>query len=193
MNKRTCTFDGCDKRYEAGGYCIAHYRQLWRGKPLTSLRVTISPSERLDMHTDKTGDCWIWTGTRNAKGYGQININHKMVGAHRVAYELAYGPIHNGLQIDHHRCYNHACVNPAHLRACTNKQNQENRAGATVNSKSGVRGVCWNRSASKWRGKVTHNGKDIFVGYFATIEGAEAAVITKRNELFTHNDADQAS
>ena len=35
------------------------------------------------------------------------------------------------------------------------------------------------------------NGKRHHVGYFTTVQDAEAAVIAKRNELFTHNDLDR--
>jgi hypothetical protein len=38
---------------------------------------------------------------------------------------------------------------------------------------------------------VKHNGKSVYVGRFWTIEEAEAAVIAKRIELYTHNDADR--
>lgn len=31
---RTCTFEGCDRKYRAKGYCIVHYNMLKRGKAL---------------------------------------------------------------------------------------------------------------------------------------------------------------
>jgi len=192
-NKRTCTFDGCEQPHEARGYCEAHYRQLRLGRPLTPIQRHAKPGmelrDRFDMYTDKTGECWVWTASKDAHGYGQIRIGNKRIRAHRAAYALAYGPIPEGLHIDH-KCHTPACVNPKHLRACTNKQNSENRAGASANSKSGVRGVYWNKALAKWKGQVGHNGQGIYVGLFATIEEAEAAVIAKRNELFTHSDAD---
>lgn len=57
---------------------------------------------------------------RNANGYGVVGRKTEL--AHRLAYEAAYGPIPEGLTIDH-RCFNPPCVNPQHLQAVTLKQN----------------------------------------------------------------------
>lgn len=63
---------------------------------------------------DKSGDCWVWTGSKRRRGYGRINIEGKSVVAHRFAYELLVGPIPDGLHLDH-LCRNTSCVNPDHL------------------------------------------------------------------------------
>jgi len=78
--------------------------------------------ERMEAYTDKSGDCWIWTGAMRENGYGHILLNGKMRGAHRVAYELAVGPIPHGLVIDH-LCRTPACVRPEHLEAVTQREN----------------------------------------------------------------------
>jgi len=193
-NKRTCTFAGCNKRYEAGGYCLGHYAQAWHGKPLTKLRSRdakgMSLQDRIEAHTQKTDTCWIWTGAITRGGYGNISIGRKKRKVHRVAYELAHGPISTGMVIDH-ICHNRACVRPDHLRLATVKQNSENRAGATIKSKSGIRGVHWCPEKGRWAGRVGHYRKIVHVGYFETPGDAEAAVIAKRNELFSYNNTDR--
>lgn len=73
----------------------------------------------------KTESCWLWTGCKNKDGYGKIRFNGKTELAHRVAWELANGPLAEGLTIDHvwPKCQNRSCVNLAHLEPVTNKEN----------------------------------------------------------------------
>jgi hypothetical protein len=110
--------------------------------------------------------------------------------AHRFAYESINGPIPEGLQVDH-ICHNTSCVLVKHLRLATPSQNKENMAGARADSKSGIRGVRWARRQRKWYASVRQMGALHYLGYFDDIRDAEAAVIAKRNELFTHNNADR--
>ena len=147
-------------------------------------------SDRMGFHTDRTGECWLWTGSKNGSGYGYVCVDGKTKKAHRVAYELAFGPIPVGAQIDH-TCHTRSCVNPDHLRPVTPKQNQENRAGARTTSKTGVRGVYWHGMGKKWVAQVGHNGRNVYIGAFTTVAEAESAAIAKRLELFTHNETDR--
>lgn len=57
--------------------------------------------------------CYLWTGNLSA-GYGALRIGQKMVKAHRLAWELANGPIPAGMCVCH-RCDNPLCSNPDHL------------------------------------------------------------------------------
>jgi hypothetical protein len=66
--------------------------------------------------------CHLWTGARNVWGYGRLHVGGKMLAAHRVAWELANGPIPDGMWVLHH-CDVRDCVNPAHLYLGTHRQN----------------------------------------------------------------------
>jgi len=142
---------------------------------------------------EKTSGCWNWTASLNTSGYGQIGSGGQFGRphlAHRVAYELEVGPIPEGMQVDH-LCFNRICVNPAHLRLVTNKQNNEHMAGVQSNNSSGYTGVYWRKELSKWSAQVVHNGKNHRIGLFRNLEDAAEAVKAKRLELFTHNDLDR--
>lgn len=158
--------------------------------------LTESHIEDFWSRVNKSDHCWSWTGRITDKGYGlaRYTINGKRHGirAHRLAYELTNGTIPTDMQVDH-LCHNRSCVRPAHLRVATHKQNQENLAGAQTRNKSGARGVSWYARKNLWMGSVRHNKKLYHVGYFATIDEAERAVIAKRNALFTHNEIDRSA
>lgn len=71
--------------------------------------------------------CWLWDGAKNNQGYGVMNVGaHRVQTAHRLAWEIARGPIPEG-QCVLHRCDNPSCINPAHLFLGTQKDNAEDR------------------------------------------------------------------
>jgi hypothetical protein len=154
--------------------------------------MSIRNLERFWSKVEKFDGCWAWTAALTPAGYGKFAYQGKTALAHRLAYEDAKGPIPTGLFIDH-ACHNRKCVNPGHLRLATPKQNMENRQAPSSHNTSGVRGVHLDkrRARPRWVAAVSHGGKHIHVGNFDTIAEAEAAVIAKRLELFTHNDIDK--
>lgn len=62
--------------------------------------------------------CWLFTGSLDGTGYGQIYWNGRLHAAHRVAHEYFIGPIPDGYEVDH-LCGVYACVSPHHIEAVT--------------------------------------------------------------------------
>jgi hypothetical protein len=134
------------------------------------------------------GSCWIWVACRNAAGYGSVSDgNGGTMLAHRRAWQALIGDLPPVLD---HICHVRACVNPAHLRPVTVKQNCENLLGAYRNSASGIRGVRQRRNGT-WEARVRHLGVLHELGPYDTAEEADQAARALRLALFTHNDADR--
>jgi hypothetical protein len=92
----------------------------------------------------------------------------KLLLLHRFVYELAYGPIPEGLQIDHidgNRSNNFL----SNLRLVTHQQNQWNRTAA--------KGYYWNKQHKKWMARISLNGKEKFLGYFDSEAEAHQAYL----------------
>lgn len=70
--------------------------------PLFWSRVVFSPT------------CWDWTGARNAKGYGHVDVQKRFHYVHRLVYAHTYGPFPDHLFVLH-TCDRPACVRPSHL------------------------------------------------------------------------------
>lgn len=132
----------------------------------------------------QTGGCWVWTASKNKKGYGQICVGYgsRLMLAHRFAWELVIGPIPEGMQLDH-KCHNPSCVNPDHLRLATNTENSRNCA-RPVNNKSGFKGVSWDTRSGKWRACICVNNRTIGLGRFADPRAAHEAYCKAAREHF---------
>lgn len=195
-NKKLCSYTGCSRPHRARSYCNGHLQMLKRGQPLVPIMERVpsdlGPAQIIDRYAVKKDGCWGWARNLSSEGYAIYSIKREQHYAHRVSYEAHNGPIPDGLFVDH-MCHNRSCTNPAHLQLVTNKENHENRPGPQANSTTGVRGVSRIKRSGKYEAYLKHWGKRIRVGNFSTITEAEAAVVAKRNELFTNNLMDRVT
>jgi len=107
VTTKVCSVEGCDRGGKIRrGMCGTHYEQLRKQGRLEPLPTPATPAERFTASLIRTPNgCLEWTRHRTPQGYGQMG---KGVLAHRFAWELAYGPIPDGLCVLHH-CDNPPC------------------------------------------------------------------------------------
>lgn len=106
---------------------------------------TRRPRLPFDQLVEKGPDCWTWVGPISTSGYGR----YKHAYAHRWSYEQHVGPIPEGLHIDH-LCRNRLCVNPAHLEAVTQAENNRRSMAPRI---------------ILWRENRCHRGHDLNEAY----------------------------
>lgn len=92
----------------------------------------------------KLGGCIFGKPSKSHTGYSQVNYKGKAMGGHRVAWIKAFGPIPEGMVVDHschteamlnglcrggNTCIHRSCVNPEHLQLISHAENV--REGST--------------------------------------------------------------
>lgn len=116
------------------GIVKGQHRRFVQGHQ-TRVRMPRPIAERFWEKVDKRGpnECWPWKAAKGPSGHGQFRIGSKKdssmrsVPAARVAYELTYGPMEEGLEACH-KCDNPPCCNPSHIFPGTHKENMEDMA-----------------------------------------------------------------
>lgn len=167
------------------GWCYKHY-QRWRrhGDPLGGGPTLYkSPEEAFAARTAWRGDCLVWTSTALQQGYGTLQVDGRLMKAHRYAWMRVHGKLSSEEHIDH-ICHNKLCCNVNHLRVVTRSENMYNREGASENSKSGHRNVSWSKQAKKWQVTVTRDWKQHYFGLFTELEDAVMVAKEARERLF---------
>ena len=109
-----------------------------------------------------------------------ITFEGKQVLAHRLAYFLVTGnwPTHYIDHIDQDKTNNKW----SNLRHATPSDNNCN-TGLRKDNKSGVKGVCWKASRSRWLVQVSKDRKIHHVGYYKCLQEATQAAVVARRRL----------
>lgn len=190
--KRKCDFPDCGREHETKGLCMGHYTQARKGyqlRPLRRLMPDASITDKLAAYSEAEGSCRVWTGYRDNVGYGVVRWEGRIWKAHRVAYVVAYGPIPDGLVVNH-ICGNRACVTVAHLELVTQEANTQYRTRLNIDNSTGYRGVSFAKARSRYVAHVGAGGTKHCLGYFDTAEEAANAAAEGRARLHSMPEFD---
>jgi HNH endonuclease len=105
---RVCSIPDCDRPHYIRGWCLMHHAR-WVAHGTTDPVSVPTLAERLASNLVlMPSGCLEWQGATSNGGYGEIAVNGRPVGTHRVAWTLVNGTIPDGLHVLHH-CDNPPC------------------------------------------------------------------------------------
>lgn len=112
-------------------------------------------------------------GTLRKDGYRQLKILGKWFMEHRVIYEMHFGKIAEGLQIDHIN-RDRADNLLSNLRVVSSYDNVAN-SGMLCTNTSGLKGAHFSKVANKWQAQIGDGKRRVHLGYYDTAEAAHEA------------------
>lgn len=121
---------GCGEQTPLATY-TAPKAGVYEGFPLRFIRGHNGRLQPTTLEWDEqdrgyTTACWIWRGSLNQQGYGQLSMGGHHRAAHYVVWEMHRPAVSSGLVLDH-LCFQPACVNPDHLEPVTYVENTRRR------------------------------------------------------------------
>lgn len=93
-------------------------RSHWRAR----LEDRIDKNGPIPLWRPDLGECWVWMGSLQTSGHGQLRVDGRLMMVHRLSYAEALGEIPEGLDLDH-LCRNERCCNPGHLEPVSHEEN----------------------------------------------------------------------
>ena len=140
-------------------------------KPNKNQYLELPSCERLNELFVVVGETLTWkargskpAGRELCNGYIQVQVDGVRYVAHRIVYKKNNSP--------------------SNLRLATSAQNKQNTVSANKNSKSGIRGVFWDKGKKKWRTTIGVDGKTKHIGLFNSAADAEHASTKARIKFF---------
>ena len=122
-------------------------------------------------------------GSKDKKGYIQIQIHGRIYKAHRLAWLWMRGEL-PAAHVDH-RNMDTGDNRWVNIRSVSKKVNQQNIRRPKTNNKSGFLGVIKKRS--RWRAAITIDGKGKYLGTFDTPEQAHKAYLSAKRKFHPGN------
>lgn len=118
-------------------------------------------------------------GTLHHSGYYQTQIDKKLYMVHRLIWNMFFGEIDEGMEIDH---INHIRNDNRleNLRCVTRQDNRRNQK-LTERNKSGQIGVYFIKRLGKWGSQIKVNGKVVWLGSYT--EKSDAIKARKNAEV----------
>jgi len=126
---KQCKIEGCEKPAWKRAWCTTHYTRWWKYKdPLH--KKSAAPGETIaflkKVVADPPKNCVLWPWSTK-DGYGITNWEGRSRPAHRIALIFHTGIDPDDLNALHGPCHSRSCVNPAHLRWGTKKENAQDK------------------------------------------------------------------
>lgn len=95
----------------------------------------IDPEKRFWAKVKKTPSCWLWIGAKDSGGYGICTIGGRNYSTHKLSWEWKNNTSVPSGQVLLHSCDTPSCVNPAHLRPGSQKNNVDDRVSKDRSAK----------------------------------------------------------
>ena len=127
-NKSICSVGECGKASFRRGLCSAHYTRLIRHGSTDVIKKPRGEAIKFFNAAieKRTSECIEWPYTKT-KGYPWVSYEGKGWYAHRLACFLIHGEPPSRDHQSAHSCGNNVCINPAHIRWATPKENASDK------------------------------------------------------------------
>ena len=147
-NLSLCKHEGCSKKHRTKGFCTIHYQRLLKHGDTNTIGAIGKHEPKFPTMKDRflnsfemitESGCWVWGGSVNESGYGQMTWKNRSYSAHRFSYQQFVGSIPESMCVLH-QCDVPSCVNPNHLFLGTNQDNMKDKVSKERQAKGEKQG-----------------------------------------------------